>query len=217
MKFLFLNYILSNTTGNNSESGSSGEGTASSTERLTETLRNMVKSPVFYIVIAAIILLIIAIYLMRRIVKPTPNVVKIVVRGGKIHKLIKDNSPTYFLVPFRDSIGAIISLDEKELSSDQLFINNGPDALYKVNFTIKYKILFPELFFPYRENINKLLISKINEELREYADEGHALEIVKDYRANAQKIITLINHSAKEYSVEVVDFKVNYIEPTVGK
>ena len=217
MKFLFLNYILSNTTGNNSESGSSGEGTASSAERLTETLRNMVKSPVFYIVIAAIILLIIAIYLMRRIVKPTPNVVKIVIRGGKIHKLIKDNSPTYFLVPFRDSIGAIISLDEKELSSDQLFINNGPDALYKVNFTIKYKILFPELFFPYRENINKLLISKINEELREYADEGHALEIVKDYRANTQKIISLINHSAKEYSVEVVDFKVNYIEPTVGK
>ena len=214
---LFLSYILSNTTGNNSESGSSGEGTASSAERLTETLRNMVKSPVFYIVIAAIVLLIIAIYLMRRIVKPTPNVVKIVVRGGKIHKLIKDNSPTYFLVPFRDSIGAIISLDEKELSSDQLFINNGPDALYKVNFTIKYKILFPELFFPYRENISKLLIAKINEELREYADEGHALEIVKDYRANIQKIIALINKSAKDFSVEVVDFKVNYIEPTVGK
>ena len=217
MNKLYLSLLLlaEEATGTGSEeAASTTEGT---TDKLMNAMKEMVKSPIFYIVIGALVLLIIAVYLFRRIVKPSNGVIKVVVRSGKIYKLIDENSSNYFMVPFRDSIGAIISLDEKELSSDQLFINNGPDALYKVNFTIKYKILFPELFFPYRENINKLLISKINEELREDADEGHALEIVKDYRANAQKIITLINHSAKEYSVEVVDFKVNYIEPTVGK
>ena len=82
MNKLFL--ILSGTS---SESGS-GE---SSTSKLTESLKNMVKSPVFYIVIGAIVLLIVTVYLLRRIVKPRNNASIIVVRGGQIHKVINEN------------------------------------------------------------------------------------------------------------------------------
>ena len=190
--------------------------TSSSTDKMTESLKNIVKSPIFYIVIGAIVLLIIAIYLLRRVVKPSKNVTKVVTRRGKIYKLINENDQKYFLRPFKDSLSASFSLDEKELSSDQLFINNGPDALYKVNFTLKYKIENIEGFYPYRDNASKLMISKINEELREYADNGHALDIVKDYRSNNSKILSLINKAVEQYCVNVTAFKVNYIEP-LGK
>ena len=188
--------------------------TGSSTEKLTEALKGIVKSPVFYIVIGAIVLLIIAFYVIRRFVKASPNVVKVVVRGNMIHKLIDDKEPKYFLVPFKDRLGAIISLDEKQLSSDKLFINNGPDALYKVNFTLTYKVTDVTEFYPYRENIVNIIVDKMSDELREYADNGHALDIVKDYRKNSDKILSLINKAINEYAVEALAYKVNYIEPT---
>ena len=206
-----LLFILMDESTETSES--SGGGT---TEKLTEALKNMVKSPIFYIVIGAIVLLIIVLYLIRRIIKPSHNEVKVIVRSGKIHKLIDESSPKYFMVPFRDSLGAVISLNDRELNSDKLFINNGPDALYKINYTLTYKVVDVQKYFPVRDNYQNIIVIKINDKLREYADNGHALEIVESYRENADKIISLINELNEEYGVEVTSLKVNFIEP-IGK
>ena len=119
---LFDNLFIFTSTGTGTDTGDSGSGSGSSsgsTEKITEFLKNMVKSPWFYIVIGLIVLLIIAVYLLRRIVKPAGNTVKVVVRGGKIYKLIEEDSPKYFMVPFKDSLGAVIGLDEKEFNSDK--------------------------------------------------------------------------------------------------
>ena len=94
----------------------------SSSDDLTKALEDMVKSPIFYIVIGGLVLLIIAVYLIRRIVGPKPNAVTIVVRGNSIQKVIDEKSSKYFMVPFAEHVGAVISLNEKELSSDKLFI-----------------------------------------------------------------------------------------------
>ena len=116
-------------------------------------------------------------------------------------------------MPFVDRVGAIISLNERELNSDKLFINNGPDALYKVNYTLKYKVTNPVEFYKYNENINNLITKKLNDDLREYADQGNALALVKDYRSNNELILSLINKAIEEYQVEALSFKINLIEP----
>lgn len=208
---LFDNLLIFTSTGTGT--GDSGSSSSGSTEKITEFLKNMVKSPWFYIVIGAIVLLIIAVYLLRRIVKPAGNTVKVVVRGGKIYKLIDENSPKYFMVPFKDSLGAVVGLDEKEFSSDKLYINNGPDALYKINYTLKYKVTGIEKFFEHRDSYQNEIITKINDSLREYADEGHALEIVKDYRKCSDKLVELLNKVTEDYGVTVSEFKINFIEP----
>lgn len=213
--FASLFLLLAENTGS-SGSGSSSEQTSSGTgasEKLTETLKNMVKSPIFYVVIGVIVLLIIVFYLLRRIVKPANNAVKVITRKGKVHKLIDYQSDKYFLTPFIDRVAAVISLNEQELSSDQLFINNGPDALYKINFTIKYKVTNPEEFFKYHDQIKTLLLNSLNEDLREYADNGNALVLIKEYREHSQDILDLINKSISKYSVVASSYKVNFIEP----
>ena len=187
-----------------------------STEKLMEALQNMVKSPVFYIVIGAIVLLIIAVYFIRRIVKPSPNTVKVVVRGGKVYKMIDEKSSKYFLVPLKDRLDASISLDERELNSDKLFINNGPDALYKINYTLGYRVSDVNKYYPVKDNFQNIIVIKLNDELREYADDGHALDIVKDYRSHINDLISLINKSTQEFGVEATSLKFNYIEP-LGK
>lgn len=211
MNRLFL-FVLSSTQGGEGE-GSSSSSSSGSTEKITEALRNMVKSPVFYIVIGAIVLLIIGVYLLRRIVKHRPNTVTIIVRKGEIYKIVDQSNPKYFLVPFTDKVGAVISLNEQELSSDKLFINNGPDALYKINFTIKYKVSDPKEFYKYSDRINDLMVAKLNEDLREYADKGNALVLVRDYREHNDEILSLINKAVSEFSVVVSSYKVNMIEP----
>ena len=143
MNSLSNNLFVLTSTGTGSDTSGDSSSSSGSTEKITEFLKNMVKSPWFYVVIGAIVLLIIAVYLLRRIVKPAGNIAKVVVRGGKIFKLVDENSPKYFMVPFKDSLGAVIGLDEKEFSSDKLYINNGPDALYKINYTLKYKRTIP--------------------------------------------------------------------------
>ena len=188
----------------------------SNTPDIKESLMNTVKSPVFYIVIGAIVLLIIGIYLIRRIVKPAPGQIKVVVRHGKIHKLVEEKSSSYYLVPFTDSLGAVILLNEKELSSDKLFVNNGPDALYKINYTLTYKVSNVESFFPQRESFSKDVVGKINDIVREYADNGHVLEIIKDYREHSKELVNLINTVTSTCGIQVVGFKINYIEP-LGK
>jgi len=198
------------------ESGTpSGEET-NQTEKITETLKNMIKSPVFYIVIGAILLLIIAFYLYRKFIRNREGNVTIITRKGNIHKVLEGNGERYFLVPFADKVGAVISLKEKELNSDKLFINNGPDALYKVNFTLTYKVTDPKEYFKFSSNIESLLINKLNEDLREFADKGNAMILVRDYRDNAEVILNLINKAVEEYFIEVSKFKINLIEP-LGK
>ena len=204
---LFL--ILSNTDA----SESSGSGT---TERITEFFKQMVKSPIFYIVIGAIALLIIALYLLRRIVKPSSNLVKVVVRKGNIYKLIDEKSDKYFMVPFTDSLGAIVSLGERYFDSDKLFINNGPDALYKINYTLGYKVVNVEKFYNHKDNFQNEIINELNDGLREYADNGHVNEIIKDYRNHSKDLVALINTLTEECGVEALSFKVNFIEP-LGK
>ena len=176
----------------------------------------MVKSPIFYGVIGGLIGLIILVYLLRRFVKPIPNQVKVVVRNNQIHKLVDEQSKTYYMVPFRDRLGAVISLDEKEFSSDKLFINNGPDSLYKINYTLSYKVTSVETFFKYLDGFQNVVLTKINDELRNYADNGHVLEIIKDYREHNKELLAELNKIVSEYGVEVTSFKINFIEP-LGK
>ena len=206
-----LSILAGDTTTSSDSTPSSG-----SSEKLTEALKNMVKSPVFYIVIGAIVLLIIAFYLYRRIVKPSSNMVKVVARGGKIYKLIEGSSSKYFLVPFRDRLDAVISLNDRELNSDKLYINNGPDALYKINYNLTYKVVDAVKFYNVKDNFESVIVTRINDRLREYADEGHALEIVKDYREHLNELVALINKETEELGVECTMLKINFIEP-LGK
>ena len=212
-----FNVILSATSVTSEATSQSGGTGGGSTEKLKETLLQIVKSPIFYIVIGVIILLIVGFYLYRRLIKPRPGVVKVIVRGGKIVKLLDEKSPNYFLTPFKESLGAEISLSEKEFSSDKLFINNGPDALYKMNYTLSYKIEDIEKFFPVRDSFQNAFITKINDGLREYADNGHALELVQGYREHHQEILSIINEIGEQYGVSATKFKVNYIEPFGNK
>ena len=194
----------------------SGSQEPSTTEKITEALKNMVKSPIFYIVIGAIVLLIITIYLLRRIVKPSTGVVKIVVRHGSIYKIIDEKSQNYFMVPFTDGLGAIVSLGNRELSSDKLFINNGPDALYKINYTLTYKVIDIEKFYKYKDSFQNDIAVKLNDGLREYADNDHVNELIKDYRSHSKDLVDVINNLVEDYGVEASQFKVNFIEP-LGK
>ena len=91
--------------------------------------------------------------------------------------------------------------------------DSGPDALYKINPTLKYKVTDPKEFFKYLNNIQNILPVKLNDELRLYADQGNALVLVKDYRENASIILEVINKAVKEYFIEVTEFKINIIEP----
>lgn len=195
-----------------SEGSGSGAGSGS-----MESLKKIFQSPVLYIVLGALVLLIIAFYLFRRFVRATPGATTIIVRKGNIQKVLNEKEPKYFMVPFLDSVGAIIKDGEKEFSSDKLFINNGPDALYKINYTLKYKILDPVKFYPFAEKLPNILPNKLNDELRLFADNGNALTLVKDYRAKADEILAIINKAVAEYQIEVIEFKVNLIEPMGGR
>ena len=150
---------------------------------------------------------------------PSPwfsDTVKVVVRSGSIYKLIDEKSNNYFMVPFRDSLGAIISLDDRELSSDKLYINNGPEALYKINYTLTYKVSDVSKFFKYRDSFQNDIAVKLNDGLREYSDNGHVNELIKDYRDHSQDIVKVISTLIEECGVEALSFKVNFIEP-LGK
>ena len=203
-----MNLFLTSTSSSASEGSSGGS---------MESLKKLFTNPVLYIVLGCIVLLIIAVYLIRRFVKARENATTIVVRRGKIYKVLDKNNPKCFLVPFMDSVGAIITDSEKEFSSDKLFINNGPDALYKINYTLKYKVTNPKKFYKYINNLNNLLPVKLNDELRLYADQGNALVLVKDYRDNSSKILEVINKAVGEYYIKVTEFKINIIEPLGGK
>lgn len=201
-----------------SEAISSSESGGGTKSNIGDTLKNLVKNPVFYVVIGIIVALIVGVYLYKRFVKARPGYVAIITRKKQIYRILDENAPSYFMLPFKDKLGAMISLNEIEFSSDKLFINNGPDALYKINYTLKYKVKDPEKFFPYVNSINSLLPAKINDELREFADasEDNALTLVKHYRVKNKDILGLLNKAAKEYHIQITSFKVNLVEP-MGK
>ena len=192
------------------------ESTESSTDKLKQSLQNLLKSPFLYIVLGVIVLVIIAVYLFHRIVKPELDTIKVVLRKGKMQKLVDEKSSFYFLVPFIDTLWAVILLNEKELSSDKLYVNNSPDALYKINYTLTYTIIDVSKFFPKRESFTNEVISKINDSVREYADQGHVLEIIEKYRDNSDKLVSLLNSVMEEYGAKATSFKINFIEP-LGK
>lgn len=209
--FLFLEEV------SGSSEATSSSSSSGSTEKLTESLKNIVKSPIFYIVIGAIVLLIIVLYLLRRIIKPVPGVTKVVTRRGKIARLIDEGSKIYFLKPFIETIGANVSLKEQEFTSDKLFINDGPDALYKINYTLRFKVTDVEKYYYAMNSFKEKSIIKINDELREHADKGHASDIVKDYRSREQDLLKLINKALEKSGVTAVAFKINFIEPMGNK
>ena len=206
-KFLGLLFAAE---GGSSESGTSGSG---ATEKLLEVL----KSPILYIVLGSLVALGLLIYFLRRFVKARPNAVVVVVRRGQIYKLVDENNPKYYLVPFMDSVGMVIPLSENDFASDKLFINNGPDHLYKINYALTFKVTNPESFFNKRNNFQKALESKINDGLRNFAEEGNAEVLIKDYRTRNSDILKIINKSVDDFGIEVLSFKVNFIEPLGGK
>ena len=213
----YLHHLLVLAETSSAEAATSQEGGASTGGNATESLKKIIQSPVFYIVIGAIVLLIIAIYLIRRFVKAKPGAKTIIIRGGKIHKVLDENNPKAFLVPFRDSVGGVIGSENRDLASDKLFINNGPDTLYKINYVLTYHVTDAVKYYPYSGRIQELLSVKLNDALRLYADQGNALVLVQEYRQSEDKILKVINEAIAEYSVEATSFKVNFIEPMGGK
>ena len=202
-----------------SRSGTSSgtdSGTSSSTDRLVESLKEAFKGPIPYIIIGAIVLLIVAIYLLRRFVKARPGFVRIVVRHGQIYKVLDENNQKYFLVPFTDSLAADIPLDEQAFESDRMFINNGPDFLYKVNYVLKYQVSEPTKFFGFMNDFQNLADTKINDIFRDYADNGNAMNVVKDYRKHEEELLGLFNKALEDCGVKVNSFKINFVEP-LGK
>ena len=203
---MFQFIILSST------SESSLEGQTQSNEAF-EKMSAFFKSPAFYISVSCLIVLILLFYFLRRFVRKKSGYTIVVVRRGKIHKLINDNQPNYYLVPFVDSIGAMVSMEEREFESNKLFINDGPDRLYKIDYTLGFKVCNVEAFFKVGENINTIIEVKINDALRSFADEGNVDKLIQDYRSSEQDILNVINFSMMALGLKPLSFKINYIEP----
>ena len=193
------------------------ESETSSSQKIVEALKNMIKNPVFYIVLGAFVFLIILVYFLRRIVKAKPDTKTIIVRKGRVYRIVDETNPTYFLAPFVGKIGADIYLGEKELNSDQLFVNNGPDHLYQINFSFRYMITDAVKFYDNLDGIDKKILMLINESLREFADNGHASKLIKEYRENSKVILDIVNKAIESYSVQGVSFKINFIQPLGGR
>ena len=182
-----------------------------------ERLLEIFKNPVVYLGVGAVVALILVVYLLRRFVRANPGHVVVVVRKGKIRKLIGENDKTYYRVPFMDSVGAVIQLNGNEFTSDKLFVNNGPDHLYKFNYTFAYDVVNPELFYKNIEGIQEKIENQINDSLRLFVDNGNASKLINDYRSEEKTILGVINAAVEQFGVEAASFKVNFIEPFGGK
>lgn len=198
------------------EGSGAASDTTSKSDEIVPALKDAFSGPVPYIVIGAIVLLIVVVYLLRRITKASANTVKVITRKGQIYRLLKEGEKNYFLVPFVDSLGASIPLDEQSFSPSQLLINNGPDALYDVKLVLSYQVVDVEAYFKKLNDFQNLATSKLNDDLREYADKGNALVIVKDYREHNNELLKLFNDSLSSFGIKVNSFKINYVKP-IGK
>ena len=175
-----------------------------------------IKNPVFYIIIGAFVALVVLVYLLRRFVHASPGSVVVIVRRGKIIKILTEKDQKYCRAPFLDSIGAIIMLNDKSFVSDKLFINDGPDRLYRINFNLFYRVNDPKLYFEHLNGFQEIAECRINDCLRLFADNGNAKTLIENYRSNEKKILDVINASLIDLGVEALSFKINYIEP-MGK
>ena len=203
-----MNYlhVLTSTSQTATDEANESSGTM---ERLLEIFKN----PVFYIVVGAFVALIIVVYLLRRFVRAIPGHVVVVVRKGKIRKLVGENDKTYYRVPFADSVGAVIQLNGNEFTSDKLFVNNGPDHLYKFNYTFAYDVVNPELFYKSIDGVQEKIEKQINDSLRLFADNGNASKLINDYRSEEKAILDVITEAMSQYGIEASSFKVNFVEP----
>ena len=181
-----------------------------------ERLLAIFKSPVFYIVVGAFIALIIFIYLLRRFTRASSDSVVVITRKGKIRKILKENDGVYYRVPFVDSIGAVILLTDKTFTSERLFINDGPNHLYRYKYTFVYKVINPETCFNHLGNIQETIEIRINDSLRLFADNGNAQTLICNYRSSENEILKVINDAINDLGIEASGFKVDYIEP-MGK
>ncbi len=192
------------------------EALASSSDAALESLKEVFKNPIFYIVIGSCFALGLLFYFVRRNVRAKENCVIVIVRGGKVYKLVDRNNPCYYLVPFRDRVGAVLILDRRELSSDELYVNDGPDVLYQISYSLSYRINDPGVFYGCMNSLDKKMVVCINEAVQEFASIGNASIIVKNYRQNTERILTLLNDAVKDLGVLVESFKIVYILP-LGK
>lgn len=178
---------------------------------------NIFTNPVFYIVLAIIFALVIIYYFLKRIVVSKPNHAIVVLRNNKVYKIVDEGMPRYYLAPFIDSIGAIIRTSNNEFSSDKLFINNGPDRLYRINYTFSFKVVNAESYYHIMNNAKEEIEKRINDILRTFADEGNVAYLIDDYKNHCDQVLTIINKSLQGYGIEALDFKTNYIEPLGSK
>jgi len=188
--------------------------TSGSTTSGTEQLKKIFTQPAFYIVIGVIVLLIILFVIFRRFVRAHEGEEVIVLRKGKIFKILtaKDEK-RYFLRFFKDKVGATINMNEQTFSSDKVFINDGPDALYKLHFAVKYKVVNSEAYYPKANNFADYFAESLNDECRLFAKVNGASLIIKDFDGNKKKIISHLNNVYLQNGVEITDFKINAIEP----
>ena len=191
-------------------------GEADQSNGTVEKLIEVFKNPVFYIVIGILVILVIATYLFKRFTRAKPGCVVVIVRKGKIKKIINENDGRYYRVPFTDIVGAIISLAGNTFTSEKLFINDSPDRLYKINYTLAYNVISPEQYYLHLEGAQEAIEARINDNLRLFADSGNATMLIKDYRSYERNILNVINESIKDLGLNATSFKVNYVEP-LGK
>ncbi|MCQ2800977.1 MAG: SPFH domain-containing protein, partial [Bacilli bacterium] len=148
----------------------------------------------------------------RRFMKGAPNTAT-VVKNGNNTKILVESNKRYFLKPFIEKVAVTLPLYEQETESDQLFINDGPDKLYKVRYDMKFKVVDAEKFYPFYNNFNKFFENTINEKLRAYSEEKSAAFIIKDFSKNKADIVNYLNEVLKENAVEIIDMKIKAIEP----
>lgn len=191
-------------------------GEAGQTNGTVEKLMEIFKNPVFYIVISVLLGLILIVYLLRRLTRAKSGYVVVIVRKGRITKILNENDGYYYRVPIVDAIGATIALSNNTFTSEKLFVNNGPDRLYKINYTFTYNVINPEPCFQHLDGIQETVETRINDSLRLFADNGNALMLIKDYRSCEVNILNTISESIKDLGLVAASFKVNYIEP-MGK
>ena len=196
------------------DEATSGDSTSSSSA--TSSMKALFTKPSTYIVIGAIILLILLFYFIKRFVKAPANTAVIIERKGQFYKLLDANNPKAFLVPFSDRVVASVPLNEIELNSDKLFINNGPDALYKITYNLKYKVIDAKAAYKTLNNFESYAIDKINDTLREFSDAKGADIILKAFVENKNEIINVLNKAFEDNSIEVTFMKIKAIEP-LGK
>lgn len=197
-------------------SGSEATSSTADSGASLESLGEIFKNPILWAVVGGIVVLILIVYILRRIVRPQAGVWKIIERGGKLHKIIDGNSKLIFMIPVKDKMIASVADNTKNFASDKLYINDGPDALYKLTYAIEYKVKDINNFYPIIERLDNTLAERINDDLRTFADMNGAELILRSFKENKDKIIAALNESFDKNGIEILGFKIKSIEP-LGK